>query len=128
MLLQIQRDAPTHVAPQIAEVLEKSLSERIVNIVVCQKDDDPNSVYFDCIKRDAVHDFLSKLEKSSIYTDLHPSRDVIIKEGTSLTIVPKGNLKFEDDEIHKSTEFNSNINTARQHLLSNVPTSFYREI
>ena len=83
---------------RIANTIETVYSERVVQIVLRQKDDDASSVLVHCTLASRVENVLKKLSDEGYNYGPLPSTDIVLHEGQAIKLSFRGNIKTDEDQ------------------------------
>ena len=95
-------------AEKITALLENSLKQRVVQMVLRQRNEDTTDVIIQCAQANRIDRQIRKLADEGFEEGPSPSKDIILHEGQELQICFRGNIQ-NDCENNLRTCFNSHI-------------------
>ncbi len=109
---------------KIASLLEASLKERVVHFILRQRAQDPKDVVILCTTPAKSERLEKKLSEELGYDHgPPPSNDLIVHEGTKMSIQFRGNIQKDEEESAGNDlhfVFNSHIRTRQEFVVHEV--------
>ena len=110
MVLRTKVGVTDQEVEKMAQLLESSLKQRAVQIILRQRSDDAFDAVLQCTNLSKSERFQRKLTEEGFGLGPLPSKEIITEEGKKMCIRFRGNIK-EADDIQLDFVFNSHIRT-----------------
>ena len=110
LLLRTKPGVTRSQAAKIAALLQKSLKQCMVQIILRQRNDDPTKIVVQCVNLNKSERLQRKLSEDGYDDGPAPSPELNVREGQALKLCFRGNINDEEGKKHKMV-FNSHIRT-----------------
>ena len=98
-----------------AKCLEKSIHNRVANVIVRQKADDMAMTYIEVTSCDRTEKTIQRLKEDGFNEGPQPSESIKLHEGQVIEVNFRGNVTFENSDAMRFV-YNSNLATARRQM------------
>ena len=98
---------------RIATMMEETYTERVVQFLLRQKDDDAGHIVVHCDPVSRIEGIVKKLGEAGFNYGPLPSQDIVVHEGQPMKITFRGNVIGEEGQ-NLNLVYNSHIKTVKE--------------